>query len=87
VNRRKIALVSGAFTCLLSSVAISAADPRAQAAALVASLEKRPEAARVAEASLTKAKDALRRAEQRRATGDQNGGALLEQTALEWASA
>lgn len=87
VNRRKIALVSGAFTCLLASVAVSAGDPRAQAAALVASLEQRPEAARVAEASLAKAKDALRRADQRRASGDQKGGALLEQASLEWASA
>lgn len=41
----------------------------------------------MAEASLAKAKDALRRADQRRASGDQKGGALLEQTALEWASA
>ncbi|MDF3071487.1 MAG: hypothetical protein K0R38_7088 [Polyangiaceae bacterium] len=87
MNRRKIALVSGVFTCLLASLAVSAGDPRAQATALVAALEKKPEAQRVAEASLAKAKDALRRADQRRASGDQNGGALLEQTALEWASA
>lgn len=82
-----MALLSGAFTCLLGSLAVAAGDARAQAAALLASLEKKPEAQRVAEAPLARAKDALRRADQRRASGDQPGGALLEQTALEWASA
>lgn len=87
MNRRKLALAFGAFGLLLGSVALSAGDPRAQASSLVAALEKKPEAKRVAEASLAKAKDALRRADQRRATGDQKGGAALEETALEWASA
>lgn len=87
MNRRKIALGSGAAIWLLAGVSLSAADSRAQAASIVASLEKSPEARRVAEAPLSKAKDALRRADQRRAAGDQPGGALLEQTALEWASA
>jgi hypothetical protein len=89
VNRRKIALalLTGACTWLLAAVALSAADPRAQATALVAALEKKPEAQKLAEASLAKAKDALRRADQKRASGDQKGGAMLEQAALEWASA
>ncbi len=87
VNRRKIALAAGAFSWLLAGVALSAGDPRAQAASLLAALEKKPDAQRVAEASLAKGKDALRRADQRRASGDQKGGALLEQVALEWASA
>jgi hypothetical protein len=89
VNRRKIALaiLTGACTLLLAAVSLSAADPRAQAASLVAALEKKPEAQKLAEASLTKAKDALRRADQKRASGDQKGGAMLEQAALEWATA
>lgn len=87
MNRRKIALGSGAAIWLVAGVSLSAADSRAQAASIVASLEKSPEARRVAEAPLAKATDALRRADQRRATGDQQGGALLEQAALEWASA
>ncbi len=70
-----------------SGLSLSAADARAQATAILARLDKRPEAVRVAEASMSKAKDALRRADQQRAAGDQPRGAMLEQTALEWASA
>ena len=42
--------------------------------------------ARVASESIDKAKDALSRADQLRASGDQKRGAMLEETALEWAS-
>jgi hypothetical protein len=91
VNRRKIAYALCAFTCLsaasLATVAISAPNPRSEASAILASLAKKPDAARVASESIGKAQDALRRADQLRASGDQKRGAMLEQTALEWASA
>jgi hypothetical protein len=91
VNRRKLAPRLGAFVGLLalsvSGLALSADDPRAQASAILAGLDKKPEAQRLAEASIAKAKDALRRADQQRAAGDQQHGAMLEQTALEWALA
>jgi hypothetical protein len=91
VNRRKLAPRLGAFVLVLAvsvaGLALSADDPRAQASAILAALEKKPDAQRLAEASITKAKDALRRADQQRAAGDQKRGAMLEQTALEWASA
>ena len=91
VNRRKLAPRLGAFVLVLavsvSGLALSAGDPRAQASAILTALEKKPDAQRLAEASLAKAKDALRRADQQRAAGDQKRGAMLEQTALEWASA
>ncbi len=54
---------------------------------ILAALAKKPDAARVASESIDKAKDALRRADQLRASGDQKRGAMLEETALEWASA
>jgi hypothetical protein len=91
VNRRKIALPRGAFIWLLAltvtGLAVSAPDARSHATALLADLAKRPDAARVASDSIAKSNDALRRAEQLRATGDQKRGAMLEETALEWASA
>jgi hypothetical protein len=81
----------GAFVLLLalsvSGLALSQGDPRAQTSAILAELAKKPDAQRVAEASIAKARDALRRADQQRASGDQKGGALLEQAAFEWASA
>ena len=91
VNRRKIAKALAAFSLLLagtvSGVALSGTDPRTQAAAILAALNQKPDARQVAEASIGKAKDALRRADQMRAAGDQKRGAMLEQTALEWAQA
>jgi hypothetical protein len=72
---------------LVGAAADSATDPRAQASALLADLAQRPDAQRVAEASIAKAQAALRRADQQRAAGDQTRGALLERTALEWALA
>ncbi len=89
VNRRKIALAQGASLLLLAAsitgLALSAPDSKAQASAIVAEVKKTPQAARVASESLSKAEDALRRAVQMRAAGDQNHGAMLEDTALEWA--
>jgi hypothetical protein len=91
VNRRKIALTKGAFICLLAAlaggVALAAPDARTQATTILAELAKKPDAARVASESIGKAQDALRRAAQMRAAGDQKRGAMLEETALEWASA
>jgi len=71
----------------VAGVALAAPDARSQATALLAALAKQPDAARVASESIDKAKDALRRADQLRASGDQKRGAMLEETALEWASA
>lgn len=64
----------------------SAPDPRAQAGALLAELARDPDSQRVASDLLAKVKDALRRADQQRASGDQKRAALSEQTALEWAA-
>ncbi len=71
----------------VAGVAVSAPDARSHAASILAELAKKPDAARVASESIDKANDALRRADQLRATGDQKRGAMLEETALEWASA
>jgi hypothetical protein len=71
----------------VTGLALSAPDARARAASILAELDKKPDAARVASESIGKAKDALRRAEQLRASGDQKRGGMLEDTALEWASA
>jgi hypothetical protein len=71
----------------LSGLALSAPDAKAQATALVAKLKGSPDAARVASASIAKAELALKRAEQMRGAGDQKHGVLLEETALEWATA
>ena len=91
VNRRKIALHKGAFICLLAATmaaaALAAADARSQAQGLLAELAKKPDAQRVASESIGKAQGALRRADQLRASGDQKRGAMLEETALEWATA
>lgn len=91
MNRRKIALLKGAFICLLAlaaaGVALAAPDARSQAAAILADLAKKPEAQRVASEAIGKANDALRRADQLRASGDQKRGAMQEETALEWANA
>lgn len=72
---------------LAAGVAASADDPRAQTTTILAALAERPDAQRVAEASIARANAALRRADQQRAAGDQAHGAQLEQTALEWATA
>ena len=90
MNRRKSAATLGAllvFSGLAGGIAAAEGDPRARASAILAGLAKRPEAQRIAEASIAKANDALRRADQQRAAGDQARGAHLEQTALEWATA
>jgi hypothetical protein len=91
VNRRKIALRQGAFMWLLAAtvagVALAAPDARGSAAAILAALAKKPDAARVASDSIERANDALRRADQLRASGDQKRGAMLEEVALEWATA
>jgi hypothetical protein len=89
VNRRKIAYwqAGGLLVLTLSGLALSAPDARGQASALLAALAKRPEAERVAAESIGKAKAALKRAEQMRSAGDQTHGAMLEETALEWATA
>ncbi len=71
----------------LSSLALSAPDARSRAAAILADLAKKPEAARVGAQSIAKAEAALKRADQLRASGDQKRGAMAEQTALEWAEA
>ena len=91
VNRRKIVLARGATLCLLAAsvtgLALSAPDSKAQATAMLTEVAKTPQGARVASESVRKAQDALRRAEQMRASGDQRHGAMLEETALEWAIA
>ncbi|HXK18089.1 MAG TPA: hypothetical protein VNG33_09825 [Polyangiaceae bacterium] len=91
MNRRKIAALNGAFICLLAvaaaGVALAAPDPRSQARAILAELAKKPDAQRVASESIAKAEDALRRADQLRAAGDQKRGAMQEEAALEWATA
>lgn len=91
VNRRKIVLAQGAGLCLLAAsvtgLALSAPDSKARATALLAEVAKDPQGARVASESLGKGQDALRRAAQMRASGDQTHGAMLEDTALEWATA
>ena len=71
----------------VAGVALAAPDARARATAILAALGKKPEAVRVASESIEKGNDALRRAVQLRASGDQKRGALLEETALEWATA
>jgi hypothetical protein len=71
----------------LAGAALASPDARSSALALLAALTKKPDAARVASESIEKANDALRRAEQLRASGDQKRGAMLEETALEWAEA
>jgi hypothetical protein len=92
VNRPKLAprrlaaalfLAAGSVTVL----ALAADDPRKQTESILASLAKKPQAERVASDAIGKANAALRRAEHLRALGDQQHGAMLEQTALEWASA
>jgi hypothetical protein len=91
VNRRKIALAQGASLLILAasvtSLAVSAPDAKAQAVSILAEVKKSAQAARVAAESITKAEDALRRASQLRAVGDQSHGSMLEETALEWAKA
>lgn len=91
MNRRNIALFRGGGLGLLlgtlTQLAISAPDARAQATAILAELAKRPDAQHVASESIAKAQDALKRAEQMRGSGDQQHGAMLEETALEWATA
>jgi hypothetical protein len=85
-----MALVGAAgllLTAGLTRLALSAPDAKAQASALLAEVAKSPEGARVAAESISKAQDALRRAEQMRAAGDHKHGAMLEDTALEWATA
>ena len=71
----------------VAGVALAAPDARARATTILAALNKKPEAVRVASESIEKANDALRRAAQLRASGDQIRAALLEETALEWATA
>lgn len=71
----------------VAGVALAAPDARARAVAILAALGKKPDAVRVASESIEKANDALRRADQLRASGDQKRGAMLEETALEWATA
>jgi hypothetical protein len=84
-----MALRVAAFLALggAATLALAAADPRKQTNDVLDALAKQPEAARVASDTLAKAKDALRRADQMRKSGDNAHGALLEQTALEWATA
>ena len=71
----------------LSALAFSAQDAQSETKAILGELAKRPDAQRVAAESIKKADEALRRAEQMRASGDQKHGAMLEDTALEWATA
>ena len=91
MNRRKIALwqAGGLLLTLgtLTHLALSAPDARAQASTILGQLAKWPETQRVASESIAKSQDALKRAEQMRASGDQAHGAMLEETALEWAKA
>jgi len=70
-----------------TALALAAPDARKQTLTILDALTKRPEARRIASDSLQKSRDALRRAEQMRASGDHKHGAMLEQTALEWATA
>jgi hypothetical protein len=71
----------------LTHLALSAPDARAQAQAILDDLAKKPTAQHVASESIAKAQDALKRAEGMRASGDHKHGAMLEETALEWATA
>lgn len=71
----------------VTGLAVSAPDARAHAVAILAELAKKPDAMRVGSESIEKSNAALRRADQLRAAGDQKRGAMLEETALEWASA
>jgi hypothetical protein len=71
----------------LAGLAYAAGDARSQATAILATLDTQPEAKRVATDSITKAQSALKRADQMRRSGDQKHAALLEETALEWATA
>jgi hypothetical protein len=91
VNRRKTALLRGAALVAvvgsLASLAISAPDAPAQALTLLAEVKKNPAGARLASASVAKAEAALKRAGQMRASGDHAHGAMMEETALEWAQA
>jgi hypothetical protein len=91
VNRRKIARWLGASLGVLAATAggaaVAAPAARERVLALLGALAKQPEAASVASESIAKASDALRRADQMRAAGDQTHGALLEDAAVEWAEA
>jgi hypothetical protein len=91
VNRRKLALAQGVgLLCALgalSSLVVAVPDAKARATAVLGVLKKSPEAARVAASSIAKAEETLKRADQMRGSGDQKHGAMLEEAALEWATA
>jgi hypothetical protein len=90
VNRPKFPRKIGPILLMSSLSAgalLAAPDARTQASALLTRLAGDAEAARVGAESISKGQAALRRAEQLRKAGDQQRGALLEQTALEWATA
>jgi hypothetical protein len=89
VNRPKIALRGAAFLAVGAAAALTfaAPDARKEASDILEALARKPDAQRVASESLGKARAALRRSDQMRKSGDNQHGALLEQTALEWATA
>ncbi len=71
----------------MTALALSAPNARQQALDILAKLAKKPGVEKLAGETLGKARAALRRADQLRRSGDQKHGAMLEDTALEWASA
>jgi hypothetical protein len=90
VNRLKFPRKIGPavlMSSVLAGAALAAPDARSEASALLTRLGQDAEAARVGAESISKGQAALRRADQLRKAGDQQRGALLEQTALEWAMA
>lgn len=87
MNRSILAPAGAALSLLLlGAIGLAAPDARARAERILEALARRPEAQRVASEPLEKGKAALSRATRVRASGDQLRGAMLEETALEWAS-
>ncbi len=89
MNRRKKALTLAAGLLLAASISglsLAAPDAKSEAARLLAEVARSELATRVASEPVSKARAALRRAEQMRAVGDQARGAMLEELALEWAT-
>ncbi len=86
-NTRSFALVAGLLLSTALAYAASTATPSAQATDIIGAIEGNTDQAKLAADSLSKAKDALKRAGDARHSGDQEHARMLDELALEWASA
>ncbi len=75
----------GSGALLVALTARAGGDDRARAEGLLAAARANPSAERLAGEPLGKAKDALRRAEDARRSGDSHHAALLDALGREWA--